>query len=362
MDKKLRRWLRPFLANFYYLRKPLREVLPIIGLVVIVVLLGAISFDRLYEVPAETVDGVPVENEREDVSFSEAVYITYCLIFMEHLYDYPDHWLLRFFYIVLPLLGLVVILDGFTRFGFHVLRKDSQEEWMYAMAKTFSDHVIVCGLGRVGLRTVQQLLKLDEEIIVLEIDPQNPNIPFAKKNSIPVLIGSGREEGILDKLGTAQAKSIILATDNDLINLEIAIDAREIRPDIRVLIRLFDQELANKIRNSFDIHLAFSTAAHAAPLLATSSSDRSIQNAFYIGDTLMVVAEISVNASSELIGKQIREVGAQYDLFILSHKRGETETRFPSASIEFQSGDSLVVQTVPETLRMLHKWNHDKGE
>ena len=347
MDRRLRKWTRPFLANFYYLRKPLRDVLPIIGIVVITVLLGAISFNQLAD-------------QQDQVSFSEAIYLMYCLIFMEHLYDFPDHWLLQLFYFVLPLLGLVVILDGFTRFGFHVLRKDSQEEWTYAMAKTFDDHVIVCGLGRVGLRTIQQLLTLGEEIIVLELDPQNPNIPFAKKNSIPVLIGSGREEGILDKLGTARAKSIILATDNDLINLEIAIDAREIKPDIRVVIRLFDQELANKIRNSFDIHLAFSTAAHAAPLLATSSSDRSIQNAFYIGETLMVVAEITVTENSELEGKKIREVGAEYDLFVLSHRRDGNETRFPSASIEFQCDDILIVQTVPETLRMLHKWNHDK--
>lgn len=334
------------MANFYYLRKPIREVLPILGMVVIIVLLGGISFQNLYK--------------HEELSFARALYTTYCLIFMEHLDEFPDHWLLRFYYFVLPLVGLIVILDGFTRFGFHVLRKDSQEEWMYAMAKTYQDHVIVCGLGRVGLRTLQQLLRLNEDVVVLERNPQNQNIPFAKKHSVPVLIGTGREEGILDRLNTHKAKSIILATDDDLANLEIAIDARIIKPDIRVVLRMFDQELANKIRNSFDIHLAFSTASHAAPLLATSSSDRSIQNAFYIGDQLVVVAGLTVNETSELCNKQIRDVGAAHDVFILSHTRENVEKRFPSASTVFMPGDELVVQTTPEVLRMLHKWNHDK--
>jgi Trk K+ transport system NAD-binding subunit len=265
------------------------------------------------------------------------------------------------FYFVLPIVGLVVVLDGLVRFGYHVLRRDeSGNEWMRAMARVYGGHVILCGLGRVGLRILEQLLQLGEDVVVLEKDPENPNAAFAKKNGIPVLIGSGREEGIFDDLNVAQAKSIILATDDDLANLEMALDARKAKPEICVVMRMFDQELASKIREAFDIHLAFSTASQSAPLFATSSSDPSIINSFYVGSQLLVVANLDVNQQSGLIGKTIREVGTQHRIFFLSHTRGGEETHFPSGDTELQPGDRIVVQSEPKSLKLLHEWNGDQ--
>ena len=347
MKRWLRARLRPFLANFYYIRRPLVEFLPIIVLVGVILAVGGWLFHHLYE--------------KEPLTYWRALYITYCLIFMEHLIEFPDHWILRAFYFLLPLLGLIIILDGLTRFGYHVLRRDENRvEWIRAMAKTYKDHVILCGLGRVGLRTLQQLLRLNEEVVILEKNEDNQNNVFAKKKGLPILIGSGREEGILEELNVKYAKSIILATDDDLANLEMAMDARKINPAIRVVLRMFDQELASKIEESFDIHLAFSTSSLAAPLFATCSSDRSIENAFYVDDTLLVVAHLTINPESTLIGKKIRDLGSQHEIFFLRHRSGTSETKFPAADTPFAAGDQLVVQTTPATLRELHKWNKDK--
>ena len=172
---------------------------------------------------------------------------------MEHLIEFPDHLLLQAFYFVLPVLGLVVVLDAFVRFGYHFLRRDeSGAEWVRAMAKTYSGHVVLCGLGRVGRRTLEQLIELGEDVVVLEKKSDNINIAYAQKHDVPVIIGSGREEGILDDLNVSDAKSIICATDDDLVNLEIALDARKIKPDIRVVLRMLDQEMASKVREAFD--------------------------------------------------------------------------------------------------------------
>ena len=334
----MKRSWRRLRANYHYLRRPFLQFLPLLGFLVVILLVGSFCFHHLYR--------------QEPMSYIEALYVTYCLVFMEHLVDFPEHWLLRLFYFVLPLLGLVVILDGFVRFGYHVLRRsDNAREWMRALAKTHNNHVILCGLGRVGLRTLQQLLILGEEVVIMEKNPDNQNIAFAKKHEVPVIIGGGREEGILEELNIRSAKSIICATDDDLANLELALDARQLKPRIRVVLRMFDQELASKVRDSFGIDLAFSTAAQAAPLFATSSSDRSIENSFYVGDALLVVAQLEVNPDSELVGKKIRDIGSEHRIFFLSHERGTNETHFPSAETEFQVGDVITVQTDPNTLQ-----------
>lgn len=342
----MKRWFRRFLAYLIYLRKPLLHFLPLFSVLVVLLFIGSICFHHLYE--------------QEDLTYLEALYITYCLVFMEHLIDFPKHWVLQLFYFVLPPLGLVVILDGLVRFGYQMLRRDRHAaDWVRAMAKTHNGHVVLCGLGRVGLRVLQQLLRLGEEVAVLEKNPSNPNIAYAQKHDVPVLIGTGREEGVLADLNVQRAKSIIVATDDDLANLEIAMDARKLQPEIRVVLRMFDQELASKIRDAFEIELAFSTAALAAPLFATSSSDRSIMNSFYIGDQLYVVAELTISSDSELAGKKIRDLGAELRVFILSHRRGSDETHFPAADTTFEPGDQLVIQAAPATLKQLHQWNRD---
>jgi Trk K+ transport system NAD-binding subunit len=346
----MNRWGRRFLANLYYLRQPFVEFLPSLLLLFAVLLVGSVCFHHWY-----------VLEDGERPSYAEALYITFCLVFMEHSHpELPGNPVLAAFYFLLPVLGLVVILDGVVRFGSRVLgRGATGTEWVRAMAKTYRDHVILCGLGRVGLRVLEQLLRLGEDVVILEKDPDNHNIAFAEKHGVPVRVGAGREEGILDDLNVQQAKSIILATDDDLANLELAMDARKAKPDIRVVLRMFDQELAAKIRDAFDIKLAFSTASLAAPLFATSSSDRSIENSFYVGNKLMVVATLVVNADSDLIGKKIGDFGPENNMFVLSHTREGEETHFPPADTTFQPNDRLVVQSEPETLKSLHEWNRD---
>jgi len=318
----MKRWTRRIRANFYYLRRLLCNFLPLLLLLVVLLAAGSVCFHNLYQ--------------QEPPTYLRALYITYCLVFMEHLIPFPDHWALQFFYFVLPLLGLVVLLDGFVRFGYHALRRDANRaEWVRAMARANSNHIILCGLGRVGLRILEQLIRLGEDVVAMEKNAENRNLAFARKHGVPVLIGTGREEGIMDDLNVAQAKSTILATDDDLANLEMALDARKAKPEIRVVMRMFDQDLAAKIRDAFDIQLAFSTAALAAPLFATSSSDRSIVNSFYIGEQLLVVADFVVNQTSKLVGKKLQEVGAELRVFFLARTRDGKRTHFPATDIGF---------------------------
>ncbi len=348
---RVRQFFRRSLANVYYLRRPFLQFLPLLTLLIVVLVAGSFCFYHLYDQWPDTVER----------SYVLALYVTYSLVFMEHLYAFPEHPVLQLYYFGLPLLGLVVILDGLVRFGYHVSRHGfDSPDWVKAMVKTYRGHVVLCGLGRVGLRTLQQLLRLGENVAVLEKDADCPNLAFARKHQVPVLIGNGREEGIFEALNIKDAKSIILATNDDLANLEMALDARKDNEDIRVVMRMFDQELASKIRDAFDIHLAFSTSAQAAPLFATCSSDRSIENSFYVGDRLLVVADLVVNGDSKLIGQKIADIGAEHQIFFLSHRRDEEETHFPTGDTEFVAGDHLIVQTGPDTLRKLHGWNRDK--
>lgn len=347
----MKRWFRRQRATFLYLRQPCREFLPTLLLMIALVVAGGWSFQVLY---------VPEPGE-PPMTLARGLYVTYGLIFMEHLSRLPDHWLLDVYCVVLPPLGLVVILDAFGRFGYHLLRRDETgQEWIRAMAQTFHNHVILVGLGKVGMRVLEQLIHLKEDVVVLERDEHNEHLEFARKHGVPIRIASSRQAGILDELNISQAKSLIAATDDDLANLEVALDARKAHPEVRIVLRMFDQEMASKVRDAFDIHTAFSTSALAAPVFATSSSDRSIINSFYVDGQLMVVAQLTISSDSKLAGRKIRDLGSEHQVFFLAHKRGPRAAHFPVADTEFQIGDEITVQTQPETLKLLHRWNGDK--
>ena len=331
-------------AHYYYLKQPLRNFLPLLASLLVLLVIGSFAFH--YVDP--------------QLDYDEAFVATYFLIFGEPVLGAPDHWVLQLLSILLPLLGLVVILDGIVRFSYHILRLDETgADWTCAMCKTLENHVILCGLGKLGLRTLQQLLNLGELVAVLEKDPQCPNLTFARKNGVPVRVGHSREEGIFEDLNIRGAKSIILCTNDDLANLEMALDARKIHPGIRVIMRMFDQELAGRLRDTMDMPLTFSTSELAAPLFATSSSDHCIVNSFYVGDQLLVVARLTIEPGSQLVGKAIRELGRGDHVFVLSHARAGKVDTFPSADVVFAAGDEITIQTEPPVLRRLHELNRD---
>ncbi|MEZ5964511.1 MAG: NAD-binding protein [Planctomycetota bacterium] len=343
----LRSWRRRMRANLLYLRRPLRQFLPVLAGMILLVLAGGVAFHAWYVAP----DGARL-------TFTHALYHTYCLIFMEHLLPFPEHWVLQVFYFALPPLGLAVILDGIVRFSYHILRRDdSSGEWVRAMSLTMQNHVVLFGLGKLGLRVLQQLLHLGELVVAIEKDPNGANIAFARQNGVPVLVGNGREPDIFERVHLPAAKSIILATDDDLANLEIALDARRIKPDIRVVLRMFDQELAAKIKDAFDIQLAFSTTELAAPLFATASSDASIVNSFYVGQRLLVVAHVTVEPSSGLIGKSVSWLRSELHAITLETRRGDRVVPMPDLATPIAAGDELTVQAETAALRRVHTLN-----
>lgn len=336
------------LAHLRFLRRPLWRFAPLFAVFVAVLLLGALAFHRLYS--------------DQPLDYLTALYVTYSLVFMEHLLPWPHHPLLQVLYFALPPLGLVVLLDGLVQFGSRVLRRDATgREWNHAMIETLRDHVILCGLGKAGLRTLEVLVRLGEQVCVLEKDAQSPNLAWARQRGVPVLIGSGREAGIFEQLGAVRAKSIILATDDDLANLEMAMDARVLNPRIHVVLRMFDQELAHKIRDSFDIPVAFSTTALAAPLFATASSDPSIVNAFEVGGALLVVARLRIVAGSALVGTSVGELTRPRNLWALSLERADADKFCPDEATVLVADDVLTVQCEHGVLRGLHARNRAAG-
>lgn len=134
-----------------------------------------------------------------------------------------------------------------------------------------TDPVLVCGMGHVGYRIVQLLRRLGEPVVVVTDTTREEWRRAAEAEGVRVVQGDARDEAVLQEAGLARARALIAATDDDPANIEMALDARRVRPDLPVVIRLFDQDLARHLESSFEIRRALAVSALAAPAFAAAA-------------------------------------------------------------------------------------------
>ncbi len=291
------------------------------------------------------------------INWPEAFYYTIHGILGQALLPYPKDSYLGYLFIVLPVLGVGLITHTIASLGSLLFQKRSQrKEWFILLASTYTNHVIVCGLGHVGYRTVQNLLHNDTECVIIDIKETS----FAEEIrnlGVPVIIADARRQEVLGQANINQAKAIIIATNDDLANLEIAIDARTIRPDIRVVMRMFDENLARKISKSFNIQCVFSTSAIAAPVFAAAVTERNVINSFVFNNVQLNTVEFTVADNSQLIGWPLDQLRSQLELTIALYQSATEMDWNPSPSFTLESGVKLLVITTADSLRELERLN-----
>ncbi|HXU31724.1 MAG TPA: NAD-binding protein [Thermoanaerobaculia bacterium] len=132
-------------------------------------------------------------------------------------------------------------------------------------------HAIVCGMGDVGYRIVELLHRLGEEVVVVTQEAREERLAEALHRGIRVLRGDARNDRLLLEAGLATAGRVIAATDQDLVNIEISLDARRYRPDVEIVLRLFDPELAQQLEQTLEVRRALGMASLAAPSFAAAA-------------------------------------------------------------------------------------------
>lgn len=134
-------------------------------------------------------------------------------------------------------------------------------------------HVLVVGGGSVGYYLCRKLLAAGERPVVLDKSITGKYAEQLVSMGVPYLIGDAKDERNLVRAGVGRCKSLVCVTQDDLTNLEVGIDARQICPDLRVVLRIYDQELAQSLRDMVGIHHTYSMSLIAAKIIVGSMPD-----------------------------------------------------------------------------------------
>jgi Trk K+ transport system NAD-binding subunit len=291
--------------------------------------------------------GEPVQSE------GEAIYIILSATFLQAVGNFPQHGLLQAFHFLMPLVGVIILAQGLADFGGLLFnRRARSKEWEMAVASTMKNHIVLVGLGHLGYRVVQSLHEMGKDVVVIEMNPSIDSFKAVQEMGVPVIQEDATRNIALESANLMDAHTIILASQHDSMNLQIALKARGLNPHIEVVIRIFDEEFAHALHDQFGFN-ALSATEMAAPVFAAAAAGANVTNPISIEGQQLSLARLRISSTSKYADKNVGYVEDNYKLNIILLRRDGQSEMHPTDSHPLQPGDTLAVLGGPRQLAKL---------
>ncbi|WUO58579.1 NAD-binding protein [Streptomyces sp. NBC_00280] len=176
-----------------------------------------------------------------------------------------------------------------------------------------SGHVVLLGLGKIGTRVLARLCELGVPVVCVEEDPEARGVSLARRLRVPTVLGDVTQEGVLEAAKIHRAHTLLALTSSDSTNLEAALYARSFKPDLRAVLRLYDDDFARAVYRTFRaahpraLTRSRSVSTLAAPAFAVAMMGRQILGAVPVERRVLLFAALDVAGHPELEGRTIAE-------------------------------------------------------
>ncbi|MBX3400149.1 MAG: NAD-binding protein [Gemmataceae bacterium] len=215
-----------------------------------------------------------------------------------------------------------------------------------------SQPVLICGFGRVGARILDHLRAAGVPVHVISQNDANDE----RLKDVAFFPGDCRRPELLERAGVKTARGVVIVTSDDLVNVSTALLVRQLNPDARIVVRMFNQNLLPRLGAAVKNTIALSVSALTAPLIALTALTGDTLGAFKLDDQPQQVAEIDVADGSALLGMRLNDLARRYKLLILSHTTRDGSPRLwttlPGDTV-LSVGDRVVACGRPEDLAPL---------
>jgi Trk K+ transport system NAD-binding subunit len=216
------------------------------------------------------------------------------------------------------------------------------------------DHVVLIGLNRVGQQIASYLQKLKQPLVGVSNTTLEPTV----LPEMPLVIGDFRDA--LTDVNLATAKSVVVATENEMANLEIGLMARGENHNAAIVIQTFEPDFSSNIDRLLPYAKVLCSYSLAAETFAAAIFGDRILDLLQLNNQTVLVVEYNVEPEDSLQGLLLAEVAYGYEVVpILYQDRDRTRTviLLPSEDIKLEIGDRLVVLATVNSLHQI-----DRGE
>jgi len=229
--------------------------------------------------------------------------------------------------------------------------------WRRRMERTIaamSDHVVVCGWGRVGQTIARDLGAAGSDVVVIDVDPER----FVDID-MPFVVGDATDDSVLARASIHGARALVAALDSDAANLFVTLSGRALRDDLFIVARArvesaeakLLQAGANRVVNPQHI----GGQRIAAMILQPSVTDF-LDVVMHDADIEFRLAEVEVGTSSPIAGRTLRDAHIRDLTGALVLAMRDAEGRFrsnPTPETEIRPGEVLIAIGTPDQLDAL---------
>jgi len=178
-------------------------------------------------------------------------------------------------------------------------------------------HVVVCGLGNVGFRVVEELHRMKEPIVAVEQENDSPFAATVRRMGIPVILGDATVPAVLRQARCDTADAVIATSESELVNLEIALLVREMNDKQRVVVRMNETQFAETLRDSANIKRALALPSLAAPAFAAALWGDSIPTLATIHKRTYAIVELNLRRDDPISASTIDASAMRYGFLTL---------------------------------------------
>jgi Trk K+ transport system NAD-binding subunit len=269
--------------------------------------------------------------------------------------------LMELFGIMLILAGTTLVTTIFALLTNALVSRRIAQSLGQARIPGMSGHVVMVGLGSVGMQVLDGLLARGRDVVVVERDESNRYLNQVRQRGVPLVLGDSTLGQTLESVNLSRAASVAILTSDDLTNIETGVAVRDRLGDrwteVPVVLRVFDRELGRRLEQSFAFRHVWSTVAIAAPWFVGAALGLEVLYSFYVGSHPFLLARLRVQAGGGLEGLEMRGLGARIRVIAIARAadRGTLEHP-PRRGTRLQAGDdAYLAGPYEELLRVLKR-------
>jgi Trk K+ transport system NAD-binding subunit len=204
-------------------------------------------------------------------------------------------------------------------------------------------HVVVCGLGRVGTAVAARLQSRGVPVVAIERNEDAIGVLQARQLKIPVIIAPASTASAQEVAGIRRADAVLAVTDDEAVNLEIALVAKDANPDVRVVARVFDHDLASRVERRLKLGATRSVSMLAAPAFAAAALGRRREVIFPIGRRVLLFTELTAQPGSDAVGQAVSRLAETGASRVLAWAASGGTWNWRGADHQIRPGDRVAV-------------------
>jgi voltage-gated potassium channel len=249
--------------------------------------------------------------------------------------------------------GMGILLYGVSTLTASIIEVDIsgilRKKKMAKQIAKLKNHFIVCGGGVTGRGVLDELIKNNEDVVLIEIDPDMVERCKSVVDNLLYIQGDATEDANLKAAGIDNAAGIVVSLPSDKDNLYITMTARMLNKQIRIISRMINRQLEPKLKkagaDSVVAPNAIGALRMASEMIRPTVVDF-LDNMLRTSDKNIRINQILISENSPACGKDLRQCGIKekYGLLILGARDPDNDIEFnPPPNQILKSGTTLIV-------------------